>query len=390
MGLSGGKLMARPHLYLLRMVVLLVVVGALGAVLAPRLQFAFMSNPGLNGVILGVLVLGAAYDFRQVIRLFPEVAWIERFRTDQPGLSIQTPPRLLAPMATMLGRREGRITLSPVSMRTLLDGLGARLDESRDISRYLVGLEIFLGLLGTFWGLLETIASVSGVISHLSTSTDVQTLFNDLQSGLQAPLSGMGTAFGTSLFGLAGSLVLGFLDLQASQAQNRFYNELEEWLSGLTRLSSGGPVSDGDQPVPAYIQALLEQTADNLEAFQRTLTRVEEGRASGTATLATLAERLTQFTDQLRAQQALLARFAEAQVELKPALTRLGDAIARGAGAGGGGLDDSTRDHIRNLDILMTRLVDDNAAGRTQIIQDVRSEIRLLARTIAAMAEEAK
>src|SRR5215469_5491751 len=375
--------MARPHLYLLRMVILLVVVGGLGAVLAPRLQFAFLSNPGLNGVILGVLALGIIYDFRQVIRLFPEVAWIERFRTDQPGLSIQKPPRLLAPMAAMLGRREGRITLSPVSMRTLLDGLGARLDESRDISRYLVGLEIFLGLLGTFWGLLETIASVSGVISHLSTSTDVNTLFNDLQAGLQAPLAGMGTAFGTSLFGLAGSLVLGFLDLQASQAQNRFYNELEEWLSGLTRLSSGGPVSDGHQPVPAYIQALLEQTADNLEAFQRTLTRVEEGRASGTATLATLAERLTQFTDQLRAQQALLARFAEAQVELKPALTRLSDAIARGSGAGASGLDDTTRDHIRNLDSLMTRMLEDNAAGRAQVIQDVRSEIRLLARTIA-------
>lgn len=382
--------MARPHLYLLRMLVLLVIVGALGAVLAPRLQFAFFSNPGLNGVILGVLVLGIAYDFRQVVRLFPEVAWIERFRTDQPGLSIQKPPRLLAPMAAMLGRREGRITLSPVSMRTLLDGLGARIDESRDISRYLVGLEIFLGLLGTFWGLLETISSVSGVISSLSTQTDVQTLFNDLQAGLKAPLSGMGTAFGTSLFGLAGSLVLGFLDLQASQAQNRFYNELEEWLSGLTRLSSGGPVSDGDHPVPAYIQALLEQTADNLEAFQRTLARVEEGRASGTATLGTLAERLTQFTDQLRAQQALLARFAEAQVELRPALTRLSDAIARGAGAGGAALDDTTRDHIRNLDMLMTRMVEESAAGRVQVVQDVRSEIRLLARTIAAMAEEAK
>ncbi len=380
--------MARPHLYLLRMVVLLVVVGGLGAVLAPRLQFAFMSNPGLNGVILGVLLLGIIYDFRQVIRLFPEVAWIERFRTDQPGLSIQTPPRLLAPMATMLGRREGRITLSPVSMRTLLDGLGSRLDESRDISRYLVGLEIFLGLLGTFWGLLETIASVSGVIAGLSTQTDVTTLFNDLQAGLKAPLSGMGTAFGTSLFGLAGSLVLGFLDLQASQAQNRFYNELEEWLSGLTRLSSGGPSADGEQPVPAYIQALLEQTADNLEAFQRTLTRVEEGRASGTATLATLAERLTQFTDQLRAQQALLARFAEAQIELKPALSKLSDVIGRGGGAGGTALDDTTRDHIRNLDSLMGRLIEDNAAGRAQIIQDVRSEIRLLARTIAALAEQ--
>src|SRR5258708_10247996 len=242
------------------MVILLMVVGGLAAVLAPRLQFAFYANPGLNGVILGVLLLGTAYDFRQVIRLFPEVAWIERFRRDQPGLSVQQAPRLLAPMATMLGRREGRITLSAVSMRTLLDGLGARLDESRDMSRYLVGLQIFLGLLGTFWGLLETVASVSGVISGLSTSTDVQTLFNDLQTGLKAPLAGMGTAFGTSLFGLAGSLVLGFLDLQANQAQNRFYNELEEWLSGLTRLSSGGPVSDGDQPLPPYIPPPLHPT----------------------------------------------------------------------------------------------------------------------------------
>lgn len=380
--------MTRPHLYLLRMFLLLAAVVAIGALLAPRLEFAFFANPGLNGVILGVLGLGIAYDFRQVIRLFPEVAWIERFRTDQPGLSIQTPPRLLAPMATMLGRREGRITLSPVSMRTLLDGLGARLDESRDMSRYLVGLEIFLGLLGTFWGLLETIASVSGVISGLSTSTDVTTLFNDLQAGLKAPLSGMGTAFGTSLFGLAGSLVLGFLDLQASQAQNRFYNELEEWLSGLTRLSSGGPIADGEQPVPAYIQALLEQTADNLEAFQRTLTRVEEGRASGNATLSTLAERLTQFTEQLRAQQALLARFAEAQIELKPALTRLSEAI--GKGSGGSAIDDATREHIRNLDMLMARLLEDNASGRAQMVQDLRGEIRLLARTIAASAEEAK
>jgi hypothetical protein len=367
--------LTRPHIYLIRMVILLVVVAGLCALMAPRLAFAFFANPGLNGVILGVLALGIAYDFRQVIRLYPEVAWLERFRRDQPGLSIQQAPRLLAPMATMLGRREGRITLSAVSMRTLLDGLGSRLDESRDMSRYLVGLQIFLGLLGTFWGLLETVASVSGVISSLSTQTDVGTMFNDLQAGLKAPLSGMGTAFGTSLFGLAGSLVLGFLDLQASQAQNRFYNELEEWLSGLTRLSSGGPIADGEQPVPAYIQALLEQTADNLEVLQRTLTRMEEGRTQGTTTLATLAERLSQFTEQMRAQQALLARFAEV--------------IGRGANTASG-LDDASRDHLRNVDSLMARLLEESAAGRAQMTQDLRNEIRLLARTIAALAEEAK
>jgi hypothetical protein len=381
--------MTRPHIYLIRMVILLVLVAGLCALMAPRLAFAFFANPGLNGIILGVLLLGCAYNFRQVIRLFPEVAWIERFRRDQPGLSVSQAPRLLAPMATMLGRREGRITLSAVSMRTLLDGLGARLDESRDMSRYLVGLQIFLGLLGTFWGLLETVASVSGVISSLSTQTDVGTMFNDLQAGLKAPLSGMGTAFGTSLFGLAGSLVLGFLDLQASQAQNRFYNELEEWLSGLTRLSSGGPIADGEQPVPAYIQALLEQTADNLEVLQRTLTRMEEGRTQGTTTLATLAERLTQFTDQMRAQQALLARFAEAQAELRPALNRLAEVVGKGSSAPAG-LDDASRDHLRNVDALLARMVEESASGRIQMTQDLRNEIRLLARTIAALAEEAK
>jgi len=381
--------MTRPHAYLLRMIVFLVVVGAIGVALWPGLSFAFHANVALNVMILGVLILGIAYNFRQVIALFPEVAWIERYRRNQPGLSAQEPPRLLAPMATMLGERKSRISLSAVSMRTLLDGLGSRLDESRDISRYLIALQIFLGLLGTFWGLLETVASVSGVISTLSTSNDTGSLFNELQAGLKAPLSGMGTAFGTSLFGLAGSLVLGFLDLQASQAQNRFFNDLEEWLSSLTRLSSGGPLAEGEQPVPAYIQALLEQTADNLEALQRTLTRGEEGRSTSTQALTSLADRLTQFTDQMRAQQALLARFAESQAELKPMLMRLAD-VNKGGAAANPALDEATRAHIRNLDTHMMRLIEETTAGRLQLTQDLRNEIRLLARTIAALSEETR
>ena len=383
--------MTRPHAYLLRMIVFLLVVGAIGVALWSGLAFAFHANIALNVMILGVLALGIAYNFRQVVALFPEVAWIERYRRNQPGLSAQTAPRLLAPMATMLGERKGRISLSAVSMRTLLDGIGSRLDESRDISRYLIALQIFLGLLGTFWGLLETVASVSSVISTLSASNDTGSLFNELQAGLKAPLSGMGTAFGTSLFGLAGSLVLGFLDLQASQAQNRVYNELEEWLSSLTRLSSGGPMAEGEQPVPAYIQALLEQTADNLESLQRTLTRGEEGRSTSTQALASLADRLTQFTDQMRAQQALLARFAESQSELKPMLMRLADVASKGGGAGGTPvLDEATRAHIRNLDTHMARLIEETTSGRVQLTQDLRNEIRLLARTIAALSEEAR
>ena len=143
--------------------------------------------------------------------------------------------------------------------------------------------------------------------------------------------------------------------------------------------------------MPAYIQALLEQTADNLESLQRTLTRGEEGRSTSTQALASLADGLTQFTDQMRAQQALLARFAESQSELKPMLMRLADVASKGTGAGGGqALDEATRAHIRNLDTHMTRLIEETTAGRVQLTQDLRNEIRLLARTIAALSEEAR
>jgi hypothetical protein len=376
--------MTRPHRFLIPMILLLAGVLAVAVLLWNGLHYAYQANPFLNTLIFAVLLFGIGYNIYQVLRLNPEVAWIEGFRRNQPGLSLTRPPRLLAPMATMLGERKGRISLSAVSMRSLLDTIGSRLDESRDLGRYLIGLMIFLGLLGTFWGLLETVSAVSGVISGLSTATDVATLFNDLQSGLKAPLSGMGTAFGTSLLGLAGSLILGFLDLQTGRAQNRFYNELEEWLSSLTRLSSGGPIADGDQPVPAYIQALLEQTADNLENLQRTMARTEESRAAGNQTMSALADRLTQLTEQMRAEQSLMVRLAESQLELKPVLAKLAEA----AGRGGLGIDDSTRTHIRSLDVHMARLVEDSSSGRAQLIQEIRNEIRLLARTIAALAEE--
>ncbi|HSE76657.1 MAG TPA: flagellar motor protein MotA [Alphaproteobacteria bacterium] len=376
--------MTRPYRFLFRMVLFLLAVIAVCVALRGGLTDAFLANPPLNGMIIGVLLLGIGYNFRQVLVLNPEVTWIEHFRRDQPKLSRYKPPRLLAPMATMLGERKGRVSLSAIATRSMLDSIGSRLDESRDISRYLIGLEIFLGLLGTFWGLLETVGAVSSVIGGLSTATDTAALFNDLQAGLKAPLSGMGTAFGTSLFGLAGSLVLGFLDLQASQAQNRFYNDLEEWLSSLTRLSSGGPLADGEQPVPAYIQALLEQTADNLENLQRTMAHAEESRGVNNTTLAGLADRLAQLTEQMRAEQSLLARLAEAQMELKPVLTRLADAAGR-AGAGG---DETLRTHLRNMEVYLARIIEDGVAGRAQMTQDLRNEIRLLARTIAALAEE--
>ncbi len=382
--------MTRPQTYLTRMAVFIgvVIVAAIALFrLFDTIEDAFMQNPWFNGPIVGVLVLGIAYVCREVLKLYPVVRWIETFRRERDmGLSIEAAPPLLAPMATMLGERQGRLSLSALSMRTLLDGVSSRLDESRDISRYLIALLIFLGLLGTFWGLLQTIFSVGDVVRSLSVGEgdNVATIFQDLTAGLQAPLHGMGIAFSSSLFGLAGSLILGFLDLQASQAQNRFYNELEDWLSSLTRLG-GGPVGEaadgGDgQAVPAYVHALLEQTADSLDTLQRTLTRGEESRISADGTLMKLNESLAALTDQMRAEQKLLDKLVEHQVNVKPALERLSELSAVDVG----GVDEATRAHVRNIDLYMTRLVEETVSGRVHLAEELRSEIKLLARTIAA------
>jgi len=381
--------MQRSHRFLLRMSVFLGLVAALAYGLHGPLLAAFLGNPAVNGVILGILVAGIVYIFRQVMLLDPEVDWIERFRKRLADRDLTAPPgkapRLLGPMARMLGaRQDGRVSLSATSLQTLLDGIASRLDETRETSRYLIGVLVFLGLLGTFYGLLETVRSVAGVIGALNVgASDVARAFADLKTGLESPLHGMGTAFSSSLFGLAGSLVLGFLDLQAGQAQNRFYNELEEWLSTYTRLS-GGPLGEGgDGSVPAYIQALLEQTADSLENLQRILARGEESRIAANATLASLTDRLGTLGEQMKSGQILMVRLAENQWELKPALIRLADVVESSLGH-----DDVLRSHLRNIEAYIARLSEDVVQGREQSVQDLRGDIRIVARTIAALAEE--
>jgi hypothetical protein len=382
--------MTKPKRYLIRMFIFLVIVAAGIAAIAPSLSDAFFANPLLNGMILGVLLLGVVYIFRQVFMLHPEIAWIEKFRQESSGrlifpgaLSQERPPRLLAPMATMLGEKAGRLSLSTLSMRTLLDGIHSRIEESHEISRYLIGLLIFLGLLGTFWGLLETVNAVGDVIGSLSVgSGDPSSLFEELKTGLETPLSGMGTAFSSSLFGLAGSLVLGFLELQAGQAHNRFLNDLEEWLSGVTKLSSGGPSMDGDQSVPAYIQALLEQTAESLEHLQRNLSRSEGDREALNMSLTTLSERLGLLSEHMKAEQSVMLNLAESQAALKPFFAKLADQSSVG------GLDESTRGHIRNIDHRLSRMSTELSSSRDKAVEEIRGEIRLLTRTLAAMAEE--
>lgn len=375
--------MTRPRKYLIRMFVFVIAITGLCGFLFLPLQGAFIANAPLNGLIVGVLVIGIIYNFRQVLMLYPEVAWIEGFQQNGTPLSEPQPPKLLAPMATMVGDHKDRLSLSTLAMRSLLDGIVSRLDESRDISRYTVGLLIFLGLLGTFWGLLETIASISNVIGGLNVeSGDSIAVFDDLKKGLKAPMAGMGTAFSTSLFGLGGSLVLGFLDLQANQAQNRFYNELEEWLSTVTRLATSSLLGESDQPIPAYVQALLEQTAESLENLQQTITRGEENRISVNSNIIALGNKLEILTDHMRTEQTLMKSLTETQMEMKPILAK----IAEGSTAAG--MDESTRSHIRNLDVYLTRLTEELSSGRKELVQQLRSEIKLLARTIAASGDD--
>jgi hypothetical protein len=377
--------LTRPSRYLIRMAVFVTVVGAVAALLSPALVPYFMGNPAVNGVILAILLAGIIYIFRQVMRLNPEVSWIERFRRDQASLSREDMPRLLSPMATMLGdRRGGRVSLSATSMRTLLDGIGTRLDETRETSRYLIGVLVFLGLLGTFYGLLETVQSVSGVIRGLSTGAgDAAHAFETMKNQLSAPLGGMSTAFSASLFGLAGSLILGFLDLQAGLAFNRFYNDLEDWLSGWTRLSGATlPGTDGETSAPAFLEALLEQSADNIDKLQRVIGRSEEGRIAANNNLVALAERLALLSDQIRTEQVLLVKLAEQQVELKPVLLRLADSRETSP------IDEEARAHLRNIEVHIVRLSEELAQGRGDSIQEIRSEIRLLARTLATRNRE--
>ncbi|MDE2198720.1 MAG: flagellar motor protein MotA [Rhodospirillales bacterium] len=380
--------MTRPTQYLIRMVVFLVAVAALVALLSRALIAAFNANPMLNSLIVLVELLGIAWNLRQVLRLAPEVAWLETFQQARARLAALPAPRLLAPMAAMLASRAGkgrdgqeRFTLSAPAMRSLLDTIASRLDESRELSRYMTALLIFLGLLGTFWGLLLTVHSVGDVIGGMSVgSGDINALFEQLKSGLAQPLLGMSTAFSSSMLGLAGALVLGFLDLTAGQAQNRFFNELEEWLAGLTRLSSGVLGGEGEgASVPVYVQALLEQTAENMEGLQRTLARGEDDRREANQALLALSDKLATLSETMRASQQLMLRIAEGQQALVPALARLGEAREG---------DVAARAHLRAIEMYMQRLLSESEQGRAQSTAELRNDIKVLTRTIAALAEE--
>src|ERR1700689_3883345 len=296
--------LSSPRIFLVRMLVFLILCGLIAFVLQRQIFNAFLANPWLNGLIIAVLLIGIILSFHHVIRLFPEVAWVNGYRSADPKLAGRREPKLLAPMAAMLGgERVDRVAISAQTMRAFLDSLANRLDEARDISRYLTGLLVFLGLLGTFWGLIETVGSVGGIINGLKVGGDADQVFDALKEGLAAPLGGMGISFSSSLFGLAGSLILGFLDLQTSQAQNRFYTNLEDWLASTVREYSG--------------ETAAGASGDLQNAIERLRATMEEGGSNRgtTAAMASLAEAIQGLVAHMRTEQQMIREWADGQGE---------------------------------------------------------------------------
>jgi hypothetical protein len=310
--------LSSPRIFLFRMLVFVVLGGLVAFLLHKQIEVAFMSNPGLNALIIGVLFLGIILAVRQIIRLYPEIAWVNNFRLADPGLVVDRPPVLLAPMAAILGSRVGRMAMSSQLMRGILDSIATRLDEARDLSRYMTGLLVFLGLLGTFWGLIETVSSVGNVIQGLKPGGDASSMFDSLREGLAAPLSGMGISFSSSLFGLAGSLILGFLDLQSSQAQNRFYTELEDWLSTTVYDTAGDTTAAA---VPGDVRDAIERLRDAVD-------QAGSGKAASAA-MANLAEAIQGLVHHMRTEQQMIRDWVDGQADQQREIKKLLEVMVR-------------------------------------------------------------
>jgi hypothetical protein len=349
-----------------------------GSVLAlPRVLPVFESNPWLNGFILLVFVVGVVACFWQVWQLIYSVRWIERFASD--GAAGERAPQLLAPLAQLLGRRDMRMQITTTSTRSILDSVATRIDEAREITRYIVSLLIFLGLLGTFYGLATTVPALVDTIRSLAPQEGEEgvAVFSRLMSGLESQLGGMGVAFASSLLGLACSLIVGLLELFAGHGQNRFYRELEEWLSSITRL---GFSSDNEGPDLGAAGVVLDRMAEQMERLQYLFTQSEQGRAEVDTRLGQLAdsvERLTERIESSTPSASSLARIAEGQELLAEAIREKETSE---------GLDAESRMRLRSIDVQMLRLLEELSAGRQETMAELRTDLSALTRTLNQMA----
>ncbi len=363
-----------------QIVYMLAVLGAVGLgvfVAYPRVAPIFAANPWLNGTIILVFVLGVIACFAQVLQLFSSVSWIEGFADQRPGHDISRPPGLMVPLSALLRSRSARSQVSASSSRSILDSVGARMEEARDITRYIVNTLIFLGLLGTFWGLATTVPAVVDTIRNLNPDSGEGgvAVFGRLIGGLEEQLAGMGTAFASSLLGLAGSLVVGLLELFAGHGQNRFYREMEDWLSSITRV---GLVGDGEETIDQYsLAAVLDHMNYQMETLQDMFQKAEAGRLAADARLTVLSEAITAMANRIESggdTSDALKRVAEGQENIVDVL--------QGSSGGGDGLDAESRMRIRSIDVQLLKVFEELQQGRQAAIDDLRGDIGALTRTM--------
>lgn len=358
-------------------VCLLTAVGSFFAL--PRVESVFLANPYLNGVILAVFTVGVLATFWQVWQLFQSVAWIKGFAANRPGYEPKKAPRLLASLAALMRTRGSRMQISASSSRTILDSVATRVDEARDITRYIVNLLIFLGLLGTFYGLATTVPAVVDTIRSLAPTEGESSvdIFTRLMGGLETQLGGMGTAFASSLLGLAGSLIVGLLELFSGHGQNRFYRELEDWLSTITRLGYAGADGEagGDQ---AVLVQVLDQMVEQMEGLQRLFIQSDEAQALSETRLSTLTTALERMADKMDAamdnetqQSTAFARMTESQERLIAALQ---------SGASGEHVDAESRMRLRSIDVQLLRILEEISAGRQESLTEIRGDLKALLR----------
>ncbi len=369
---------AQPITQILTMLTVLGLVGFGVFVALPRIGPVFLTNPLLNGFILFVFTIGVIACFWQVFQLIVSVKWIDGFVGQKDDHDLSRAPRLLAPLASLLRSRGARMQINATSSRSILDSVGTRIDEARDITRYIVNLLIFLGLLGTFYGLATTVPALIDTIGALAPQDgeDGMQVFTRLIAGLKSQLGGMGTAFASSLLGLSGSLVVGLLELFASHGQNRFYRELEEWLSTITRL--GFASGDGDSTgETGAIAAIMDHLAEQMDAMQTIFTQTDIGRVATDEKIDALTEAITALAAQSGggASEQMWARIATGQEQIVTALnTKAED--------GGGHIDAESRMRLRSIDVQMLRILEEISAGRQESTADLRGDIAELTRAV--------
>ncbi len=355
----------RPWRYILNMLIFVAIIAVLAywahGQEAVREQMFAGDSAYINGAIVALFFLGVAYTFHQTLGIRPAVTWLRDFQASRSFDDLRRPPPLISPMSVLLAETPGRLRISNQSARTMLDSVGARMSEAGEITRYITRLLIFLGLLGTFWGLLQTVAAVVDVVNALSASGEdggVDALF----SAISEPLRGMGTAFSSSIFGLAGSLALGFLDLQAGQAQNRFYNEVEDWLSSISRISAAATGVEGGAST-GHIAGLFEQTADTLDNLAASIAKAEDSRARTNEALAFLSTELAALNDRLSRQEQALVAIKERAI------------------------DDTINRHVRSIDLALQQMAGSGGDPRGEGLRELRNEMRALSRAITEALE---